>query len=271
MSEETEQKEEEVEVEYSPDEAKARESGWSPLEEWRGDEADWVTAERFNDRGEFMSRIAEQSSIIAHLTNKVEDRDTAMQDVLKLQEKMADRAYTEALKTLKDQKKEALESDDYDAIVNIDEEMNELKEHKPKPIEAETKPEVKAAEVPKEIVDWLSAPAQSWYHNDAFLRGTSEGIAGVLQAENPNISPTDLIRRVDATMREKLPQYFKSNSADVDTGGEFNGQKGTRSGGRTPTFSQLDEEQQAVCRRFEKTGTMSRKDYIKSLVELGEL
>jgi hypothetical protein len=96
-------------------------------------------------------------------------------------------------------------------------------------------------------------------------------IAGQILAESPGILPTALIQRVDAQMRAKLPQYFESSDGDVDTGGEFTGQPGVRSRGRTPTFADLNEEQKAVCIRFEKTKTMVRKDYIKSLVELGEL
>jgi hypothetical protein len=71
-------------------------------------------------------------------------------------------------------------------------------------------------------------------------------------------------------MRKQLPHKFKS--AGVDEGGEYN-QGGGGGGGKPklPTFGSLTEDQQAVCKRFERLGTMTRKEYIESLVEIGEV
>lgn len=256
--------------ELSPAETKAREAGWVPVEEWRGDEADWVDYKDFNLRGEFMKRINDQSGIINHLQNKVSDRDKAIADMAAFQNQISEREYKKALKDLQSQKAELLEADDFNGVVEIDEEISELKNNKPAPTTIE---DIEAQEgidgVPQEIVDWLGKPEQSWYHTNAMLRGAAEGISGELLAENPNITPTEMIRKVDAKLRKDLPEHFKS-VAPVDTGGEFNGNPQKR-GGSLPGWNSLTDEQKAVANRFERVGAMTKKEYIKSLVELGEI
>ena len=227
------------EAEYSPAEAKARSNGWSPEEEWRGDKADWVDYTMFNLKGEFMGRINEQSSIIAHLTNKVEDRDQVIGDMSSLQDQISEREYKKALKDLTASKKDALEENDFDRVVDVDEQISELKENKPAPRQVEQQPPQDDS-VPREIVEWLGKPEQSWYHTNATLRGMAEGIAGVVQGENPTITPSDLITEVNSRIRKEVPQYFQEASS-VDGGGEFSNNSQSRRGSKLPGWNSLNE------------------------------
>jgi len=266
MSETGKQVEVDTTPEYTPAEAKAREAGWAPLSEWRGKEDDWVTAEVFNVKGELMSRIQEQSSIINHMKTKVSERDGVIQEMSALQQQLTERAYAEALRDLTARKKEAFEESNFEGLVEIDEEIENLKAAKPKPVEQPVEQDVGP---PAEIVEWLQKPEQSWYHTNDTLRGVAEGIAGVALQGNPDMSPTELIRHVDATIRKEMPQHFQ-NTGDVDDGGELSGSP-RRGKGKLPTFSSLTPEQQAVATRFERVGAMTKKEYIQSLVELGEI
>ena len=253
----------------TPAEEKARKNGWRPEDEWHGDEADWIDFKEFNLRGEFMGRIQEQSSIINHLTHKVTDRDTALQEMGELMSKTSEREYKKALNDLLTQKKEALAEDNYDKVVDIDEEISEIKAAKP--VAAEEAPAVETEnEIPQEIVDWLSKPEQSWYHTDNVLRMMAEGFAVGFQQENPNIPPLQLIEQVNKKIRAEMPHKF-SAGAGVDTGGEYTANPNRRGNGSKATFADLTEEQQTACKRFERLGTLTRAKYIQSLVDLGEL
>jgi len=262
--------EEALKIEETPSAAedKARGNGWLPEAEWHGEAGDWVDFKDFNLRGEFMGRIHEQSSIINHLTNKVNERDVALKDMAGLQGKISEREYQKALKTLLTQKKEALEEDDYDKVVDIDEEISEIKAAKP--VAEETQTQEQAEAVPQEIVDWLSKPDQSWYHTDQTLRLLAEGFAVGLQQENPNITPSQLIEKVNEKVRKEMPHKFNNQSV-VDTGGEYTPNSNRKGNGKGPTFSDLTEEQKAACIRFERLGTLTRAKYIQSLVDIGEL
>lgn len=253
-------------VDVNPAEAKARESGWAPLDEWRGREEDWVNFDMFNVKGELMSRIQEQSSIINHMKNKVTERDGVIQDMSALQDQLTKRAYEEALRDLTSRKKEAFEDSNFDGLVEIDEEIRNLEAAKPKP--AEASPQEEESGVAPEVVDWLQKPEQSWYHTNDMLRGVAEGIAGAALQGNPELTPTQLINLVDKTIRKELPQHFQ-NTGVVDDGGD-NGTPRRRKG-QLPSFSSLTDEQRAVATRFERVGAMTKKEYIQSLVELGEL
>lgn len=256
----------------SPAEQKARSSGWVPQDEWKGNEGDWVDASEFNLRGELMGRINEQSSIINHLKSKVSERDTALKDVMALQETISKREYDKALKELKAQKAEALRDDDFEGVVNLDEQIDELKTKKPEPISTDDEGGDPASNssVPPEIEAWLIKPENSWYHTDTTLRSIADGIATGLQEANPDISPSRLIEEVDKKLREELPHRFNTNTdSGVDEGGEYT--SSPRDRGKQATFKDLTSEQQEVCKRFEKIGLMTRKAYIESLQQAGEL
>jgi len=257
---------------YSPAEAKARKQGWSPLDSWRGDEADWVDYKEFNLRGELMGRINEQSGVINHLQKKVTDRELVINDMAALQSQISEREYKKALADLTAQKKEMLQDQDFDGVINIDDQIQELRDMKPKPIDVDAGEAPQEGQVPQEIIDWLAKPEQSWYHTNSTLRGIAEGIASVIQQESPGIAPMELVKQVDSKIRAEVPQHFtKQRGGDVDTGGEFSGNSQTRNRGGVPGWSSLTEEQKAVATRFERVGAMTKKEYIKSLVELGEI
>lgn len=256
------------EATIAPAEEKARKNGWLPEADWHGDSGDWVDYKDFNLRGEFMGRIQEQSSIINHLTNKVADRDTALQEMAELHAKTSEREYKKALSDLLNQKKEALADDNYDKVVDIDEEISEIKAAKPVPQTEEVVQQ--DAEIPKEIVEWLSKPEQSWYHTDNVLRMMAEGFAVGLQQENPNIPPLQLIEQVNKKIRAEMPHKFNTE-AGVDTGGEYTANPNRKGTGSKRTFADLDDEQKAVCKRLERLGTLTRAKYIQSLVDIGEL
>lgn len=256
----------------SPAEVKARKEGWVPEEDFKGNAENWVDYREFNLRGELMSRISEQSSIINHLTTDRNEAKETIKDLTKLQSQISERAYKEALKDLQEKKKVALKDEDFDGVVNLDEEISELKSQKPAPEEDEdTNTQQNTGGTPQEIVDWLAKPEQAWYHTDITLRGITEGIAGTILLENPDIAPADLIKKVEAGLKKELPHRFNTNNSnqDVDTGGEFN--SNNRQKNKTLTFDSLSQEQKDVARRFEKLGVMTKKEYVKSLEDLGEL
>jgi len=73
-----EEADETVEVEDTTDsprsesEIQARESGWKPKDEWDGDPTEWVSAEEFNRRGEYLRKIHNQNRKIKQLDDVVE-------------------------------------------------------------------------------------------------------------------------------------------------------------------------------------------------------
>jgi len=250
-------------------ETKASKNGWRPEADWKGDPDDWVPAKEFNFRGELMGRIAEQSSILNNFKNQIVERDNVIKDMSDLQGKISEREYKKALKSLQEQKAEAIDSGEGETVVQLDDEIDDLKGRRLQP----AKPgRPKKDDTPAEVVDWLQQTKNKWYVNDPFLKSVADGIAkGIIQA-NPNITPGLMLSQMDDKMRKELPHRFVDNPAvvndldpnDVTQGGKPPGQ-------RKRTFRDLDEVQQDICKRFEKLGVMTRKEYIDELVAQGDI
>lgn len=251
----------------SPAEEKAITAGWVPESEWQGEAGEWVSAKDFNFRGELMGRISEQSSIIKHLESKVSTRDEAIDDLQNLQTKITEKAYKDAMRDLKQKKVEALDLADNHKVVQIDEEISELKANKP--AEQPTQQRQVAPETPKEVLDWLEAPKNQWYNKDEVMRSMADGISNNILKNSPNITPAALLQKLDQTIRQELPHKFKGQSS-VDEGGSQLTSNQTR-GSKQPTFADLSEEQQQVAKRFASIGVMTKKEYIAELVAAGEL
>ena len=115
-------------AQIAPAEAKASKSGWRPKEDWKGDEDEWVDAKEFNYRGDLMGRISEQSSILNNFKNQIAERDKTIQDLVDHHKSMSDREYKKALKSLQSSKVEAIDDGDGASVVEIDNEIDELKE-----------------------------------------------------------------------------------------------------------------------------------------------
>lgn len=255
-------------VELSEGEQKARNNGWVPQEEWKGKPDDWVDYRQFNFRGELMSRINEQSSIIKHLTNKVSERDAALDDLVELNKKTAETQYKRALEELRARKIEALEEQDHATVMEIDDQIEELKEKKPKPVPQQQ--QQRQQQVSPEITQWLQDPKNSWYHTDPTMRAIADGAARQERLASPSLSDSELLRRVEQQVKQSMPHKFKTNNAPAtDTGGEYSGTPSSR--GKTPSWSDLTDEQKTIATRYEKIGLMNKKDYIKALVDAGEL
>lgn len=254
------------EVQMKPGEEKARKNGWKPQDEYSGNPEDWVDWQEYNVRGEMIGRISEQSSIIAHLTNKVDERDKALEDMQKLQSTIADREYKRALETLKKQKASAVEDGDGEKVVEIDEDIADLKA-KQKEIEDASKAEPAQEQTPQELAAWLSDPDNSWYRNDPFLRSAADGIAIKIKQTQPNISNSDLLKEMEKKIKEELPQHFgkKQTTTAVDDGGGDVTKRQRAGDDVTRSYSQLNDEEKQACDRFVKLGLMTRKEYIESL------
>lgn len=256
------------EVQLSEGEQKARNNGWVPQDEWKGKPDDWVDYRQFNFRGELMSRINEQSSIIKHLTNKVSERDAALDDLVELNKKTAETQYKRALEELKARKIEALEEQDHAAVMEIDDQIEELKEKKPK--EQASKQTQQVPQPSPEITQWLQDPKNSWYHTDPTMKALADGIARQVRAGAPSLPDSELLARVTEQVKQSMPHKFNTNTTpSTDNGGEYSGTPKRNS--KTPTFADLSDEQKAIANRYEKIGLMNKKEYIKALIDAGEL
>ncbi len=96
----------------SEEEDKARQGGWVPKEEFKGDPDLWKSAKQFNDYGQLLDVTHQQKRKIQKLVETTED-------LLRSMHSIKDRSYQEALHTIKAQRAEAISIGDQDTAEKL--------------------------------------------------------------------------------------------------------------------------------------------------------
>lgn len=240
-------------VEASPVELEARESGWVPKDEYlkkeNAEEHKWVDAGEFLRRGELFKRIEDQSK-------QLKDVRTALNEMKKLHSQVREVEYKRALDALKLQKKTALVDGDADAVIDIDDRIDlvkdEIRKQQAEPAQAQ-----ETTEHP-EFQAWSSR--NSWYGNSAPMRAFADALGRDLAASGN--SPSEVLKKVEAEVRKEFPHKFRNPNQDKPGAVEAGSGAGTRS---TGSFVLSDEERR-IMNTFIRTGAFkTEKEYIEEL------
>ena len=200
----------EEEVEVSPQEAKAREQGWRPEEEYDGDPEKWV------DAGEFLRR----ASLFEKIHNQNREMKKLKEQVSALSEhynKVYDSSYKKALEDLKAQRAEAIDDGDTKTVFAIEDQI--------KVVEKEQRSQ--EADVTPEFEVWVQD--NKWYHDDAGMRTRADELGLQFAQKNPDIAQSDpdqVYSYVRKRMEIEYPDQFdkpvrrtaRRSAADVEDG-----------------------------------------------------
>ena len=215
------------EIDY---EAEAAKMGHSPKEKWRGDPDKWVDAKTFYERGTEILPIVKQQ-----LRAEREKVEKIQQDVLLFKQHLekTSKAELEAkIKELREQKKEAIDNADGAKVVQLDEQIDKLKETK-----VETSTPVHPA-----FPTWLKE--NPWYQADSELKAEADGIAiGLAQR---GIQGQALFDAVTERIQKLFPDKFEEKK-------EIRGAQ--RPGGQPPkagskSYEALPADAKAAFKRF---------------------
>lgn len=242
------------EVVITTTEDRAREQGWLPSEEYDGDKSKWVSAETFVAKGELIAKI---ESIGKELKNTKK----AMHMLQDHHTKVKEAEFTRAVNYLKQQKKQAYESGDVDKIIEIDEQLVNVKEtQKQQAMIRAQENQAEGEEVHPNFTDWTEK--NSWYNTDAELRETSDAIGLAHAKANPNKTPEEVLDFVSRKIRTTYPEKFSNPNREKSSAVE-----GAGSSARTKKVSDFDmsEEEVRVMNTFVRQGIMTKEDYMKEL------
>lgn len=213
MAEENLQEGSEIVVERTPDEQRAMEHGWVPKEEWSGNPDEWIPANVFNMRGEFFSRISKDKTKIAELTQTVDA-------LVEHNKKIFDAAYKKAIDDLKREKKQALEEGDNQAVLDIDDKIEELREDTEKQKkELEERVQTARQQQSNPVFDSWHAH-NSWYMQDSVATAYANEVASDINraAQVAGVQPdyNKLLSEVGRKVRQKFPEKFGRTSTKTD-------------------------------------------------------
>ena len=122
----------EVSAELSEARKEASRFGWRPLDQWDGDESAWVDADKFLARGQEYNGFLKKEN--GRLNTRLSEVEKTLQEFAAHHEKVAAQAYERAVKDLKEARKEAIRNQDVDAQLQVEEQLEELKEQRQAPL-----------------------------------------------------------------------------------------------------------------------------------------
>ena len=235
-------------------EQEAMDQGWVPKEEFSGDEHKWVDAAEFLRRGELFKKIESQSSELKQVRR-------ALDELKKHHSNVREVEYKRALDSLKKQKKEALIDGDADALIEVDERIELVKEQQKQlqnEIEdGEYEQETNTGETHPEFVSWTNR--NSWYKSNAPMRAFADELGRELRSKGK--SPSDILVEVEKQVRKEFPQRF--NNPKRDQAGAVEGAAPRGSSG-TSHF-ELSADERRVMNTFVRQGVMTEKEYVAEL------
>lgn len=211
-------------------EAEARDMGWTPESEWKGDKkpVKFLSAEEFVERGE---------TLIPILNKRLKEKDAAWEERFKkaeaLNTKTTERLQKQFEKDLAEAqaaKKVAVKAGNVEEVERLDSVIDDLRDDAPA-----KKLTGAALEKHNQKVqgDWIGG--QDWWGVDEDMTAWAIGKSQAFAFKEPDISIEDNLTKLDAALKKKYPEKFggeveKKPSANghalVDSGGDFPGGKG---------------------------------------------
>lgn len=246
-TEPAEKKEVPVENGPNPLEVKAREMGWKPLEEFEGDEDDWIDAKEFVGRKPLFDHM---SSIKRELKNT----QNALREMQSHYSKVRETEYNRALNDLKAQKKQALEEGNTDALISIDDKITDLKAEE---IAKAAEARVAAPQPHPNFVSWVER--NKWYVENPTLRQKADEIGLGHAMANRNKSPDEVLEYVEKQIKPLLRNPNKDRPSAVDGTKKENGSK------PKADDYQLTEDEERVMKSFVRLGVLTKEEYIRDL------
>ena len=247
-------------VESPNHEARAREMGWTPKEEFKGDPDKWVEAKDWIERAPLYDN--KQNPFFDEMKKLRRRSRTLEKTVDELKQhysKVEETAYQRAVETLKQQKLTALEEGDHKAVIQIDDKIDELKEQK--------RTAVSEPKIDPVFETWLEN--NPWYDNDPKMRAYADEVGVRFAQDNPGRAVHDVFEyaaeRVQSRFADKIRNSKREQPAAVEAGRTSPGKSGK------PRWSDMPEHFQRAGDKFVRQGIMTRDQYMADLIKIGEL
>lgn len=246
-----------IEQQVDEVEARAREQGWVPKEEWSGDPAAWRPANVFVDRGELLGKIKSQSS-------KMRELEGMLNFLSEQNRKLYEAGYAKAVNELEAARDAAVEAGDTKAVRELD---RKLREHeRALEVARQPAPKTNTAVYGEELYrEW--ADRNPWYEKDEVLQNWANGAAVKLKTKNPNANDVEIYQHLETEVRKVFPEKFKRVGAPSPDGASNRGAGSpARKDGNSEfdaLLSELSEDEAQIARNLVKRGHVTKEKFIQ--------
>lgn len=230
-----------AEPEYSEIEREAIEMGWNP----EGvDGKKNLTAEEFIDRKPLYDEIRQ-------LRKGYKEMKAGVEALADHNKRIEERTREQVIAELKMAKREALENEDYDAVLDID---DRIAETRAEPID--TTPKVNHA-----FENWVEK--NPWYNQDPELREYADMLGDGYFRKNPNKDLEAVYAYVAAETKKRYPEKF--GHGDRRSPSVEGASKGRSTGKRRYSARDLPEQDRQIMKTIVRAsgGKITEEEYLK--------
>ena len=229
-------------------EALARENGWKPEDEWKGNppKDGFKTAEQY---------VRDTFEINKTMHNSVKRMDNAIQELQKGEAKRMRQALEAQKERLEQQRQEAFEISDAETFNKVDEEYRKVTQELEKP---EDNPAVK---MEQEFI-----ANNGWYNNNKTMTAFANTIAGSLKQSFPDISAEEFFQEVEQAVKTQFPNEFKNQRREGTSAVASGTRKATTS--KKKGFDSLPPEAKQAYNEVKGYSKLSADDYAKAYYEM---
>lgn len=236
-------------------EKRAVEMGWRPLDEFNGDEDDFIDAKEFVRRKPLFDKIEGQSKEIKSVRKALEALKTHYT-------KVQETEYNRALTTLKEKRQEAISNADGVTFDQIDTQIKEVESAMAVVKDTQNRPLVEDPPVVHpEFVAWQNK--NQWYSAYKYMRSWADDHGTELAKQG--LTPSEVLRRVEADVKKEFPDKFVNpNKAGAPSVEGNTNSRGTRAGKDTFELSEVETSIMNTLIRSDPK-TFTREKYIAEL------
>lgn len=239
----------------TPTQEKALEQGWKPKDQFEGNEEEFIDAAEFVRRGELFGKIEHQSREL----KSVKD---ALNALRQHNSKIEQSAYDRALKSLKDQRRQAIVDGETDKAFQIEDQIDEAQKDRDRVAREAAVPAVQT--IPPEFTAWMDK--NPWYTKDKIMRVAADKIGLDYGAEGR--SPAEVLKLVEREIKEAFPHKFTNPARERESAVEPSSRGGSSVSRSDPSMS---EDERNIMRKIVGDGTyITEAEYKKQLKQIKE-
>lgn len=241
------------------------EKTWTDEQEKEAETMGWIspeksehlpTGKKYLGPVEFMERNPLYKRV-KHLESSYSQLNSHYHNVAANEKQKAEKEYREKIEKLKSEKVKALDDDDNQRVVDIDEE-----------IRTSERPGNK--EFDQEFSTWKGQ--NSWFDSDPELKDYADYIGPKYADEHPGVPYAQILAHVTETVKKTFPGKFTNSNRSRPASVE--GDTQPRIAGKTMTEKDLTSDEYKVFKNFDAMGVFTdkegkdRKKYINEVIEL---
>lgn len=245
-----------AEPEYNDMEVSALSMGWKPQDQL-------PEGVEFIDAGEYVRRKPLFDKIDSY-SKKVKHVEQSLKDLTEHHSKVRQTEYNKAYTDLKGAYKNAMLEGDTEVALNIHERMEDLNITRNNEVQAE--PVVQTQQGPSpEYTEWVTT--NDWYEKDTEMHDFADTTARVFLEKNGSQNERAIFKHVDQQIKRAFPEKFGNPNRDRPGAA---GKSNARGKGGSRSKVSLNPEQEAIARRWERSGVMTRDQYVEELSRMEE-